>query len=213
MTDHRDTDDEPTPAELATIGSLLARPDLWDEPPAGLHTEVLLAIAEAAAPTGGAAGVAIPLDVARKVRSRLRNRWWMGAAAACALVVIGLAIAARDGTRSVTTIELAGTAAAPGASADVELSATPAGLRIVLDATGLRGAPPGYFYEAWVSDGSTRVSAGTFHLRGGDGPIELWAGVTDPAFTTLSVTLEPVDGDTDTSGDVRLVGQFELVDD
>ncbi len=109
-------------------------------------------------------------------------------------------------------IAMAGTAAAPAASAVVDIAATPAGLKILLDADGLEPAPANSFYEAWVSDGTTRVSAGTFHLRGGSGPIELWAGVVGDGFEQLSVTLEPLDGDTDSSGDVRLRGTFELPD-
>ena len=75
------------------------------------------------------------------------------------------------------------------------------------------GAPEGFYYEAWVSDGAIRVSAGTFHLRQGDNEIELWAGVVDPSFDTLTVTLEPADGDTDSSGDVKLRGAYDLADD
>ena len=117
-----------------------------------------------------------------------------------------------DATAPDTEIALAGTDAAPDASAQAALSATPAGLKIVFDVDGLAPAPAGHFYEAWVSDGTLRVSAGTFHLRGGDKPIELWAGVVDPGFTQLAITLESLDGNTDSSGDARLVGSYDLGD-
>jgi hypothetical protein len=63
-----------------------------------------------------------------------------------------------------------------------------------------------------LSDGDVKVSAGTFHLRGGNGQIELWAGVVGPEFTRLAVTLEPVDDDLDSSGDAYLRGTFQLDD-
>ena len=101
---------------------------------------------------------------------------------AVAVVVVGIVLMARGSTEG-TTFALEGTDAQPGASANVVISATPAGLKILLDTEGLPGAPDGYMYEAWVGDDTIGVSAGTFHLRGGDGPIELWAGVTGPEFT------------------------------
>ena len=93
------------------------------------------------------------------------------------------------------------------------MDATPAGLKILLDADGLEGAPEGFMYEAWVGDGTIGVSAGTFHLRGGSDRIELWAGVTGPEFRRLWVTLEPIDDDASPSGDTRLRGEFSLDDD
>ncbi len=108
---------------------------------------------------------------------------------------------------------LEGTEAAPDASAAVTVSVTPAGLKILLDADGLPGAPDGYMYEAWVGDGDLSVSAGTFHLRGGSGTIELWAGVTDRSFRRLWITLEPIDDDPSSSRDARLRGEFSLPDD
>jgi hypothetical protein len=139
----------------------------------------------------------------------------LGAAAAIALVVTGIVLVTRsDGNesdRGGDTIEfaLAGTDAAPDAHADVIMSSTPAGLKILLDADGLPGAPEGAYYEAWLSDGDVSVSAGTFHLRGGSNQIELWAGVVGPEYDTLSVTVEPVDADNSSSGDVVLRGTVD----
>ena len=65
-------------------------------------------------------------------------------------------------------------------------------------------------YEAWISDGEIRVSAGTFHLRDGHNPIELWAGTDDPRFHIITVTLEPIDGVAESSGQVVLKGEFSL---
>jgi hypothetical protein len=112
-----------------------------------------------------------------------------------------------------TETALVGTDLAPDASATAEFTPTPAGLKILLDAEGLASAGPGEMYEAWIGDGEIRVSAGTFHLRGGDAPIELWAGTDDPRFRIITVTLEPIDGVAETSGEVVLRGEFTLAGD
>ncbi len=83
----------------------------------------------------------------------------------------------------------------------------------MLDVDDLAPAPDGYFYEAWVSNETIRVSAGTFHLREGDKPIELWAGAVDPSFSRLAITLEPLDGNTESSGDVQLLGNYDVGND
>lgn len=207
MTDHLDSVEEPTADELAMIRRLVARPDVWHDLPVGLDAAVAAAITSEAERVSAAPSVTQTPTASRWLP------WWLAAAAAVAIVVAGVAIVGRGNDRPAgVEIAMSGTDAAPGATASVVLSSTPAGLKILLDAEGLDGAPAGYYYEAWVSDGTTRVSAGTFHLRGGDNEIELWAGVVDPAFNRLSVTLEPVDGDSGTSGDVRLVGEYELTD-
>jgi hypothetical protein len=207
--------EEPSAAELEALAGLLARADVWDEPPSGLEDSVVAAVARSATDD------AVSFDARRRdddaddaveAGSSRAMPWWLTAAAVCAVVVAGVAVFARGSNPTVDGIVVAleGTDAAPGASAEVALAATPAGLKILLDADGLEPAPEGYFYEAWISNGLIRVSAGGFHLRNGDGPIELWAGVADPEFDTLAVTLEPVDGNTDSSGDVRLRGRYDL---
>jgi hypothetical protein len=211
MNDHLDSGEEPSATEMATIEALLARPEVWDDPPADLEDGVAAAIAaEAVSVTGSVAPGSIAEQRAKRRSGGLP--WWLSAAAAGVLVIAGVALVTRgDGAQSPDTeIELTGTDTSPGASAQAALSATPAGLKIVLDVEGLAPAPEGHFYEAWVSNGTLRVSAGTFHLRGGDKPIELWAGVVDPSFTRLAVTLEPLDGNTDSSGDAQLVGTYDL---
>ena len=129
------------------------------------------------------------------------------------VIVAGVAVISRGGSDDGVAFALEGTDAAPGASATVIVAATPAGLKILLDADGLPGAPDGYMYEAWVGDGTLSISAGTFHLRGGSTSIELWAGVTEPSFRRLWVTLEPIDDDPSSSLDARLRGEFSLPDD
>lgn len=212
MTDHVDSLKDPSDAELAALAALISRAEPWDEPPRDLEDAVVAAItAEAGTePTSEQRPTSLAEHRARRTWTATRL---LGAAAALAVVVAGVVVITRGGDADGVAFALDGTDAAPGASAAVTVAATPAGLKILLDAEGLAGAPDGFMYEAWVGDGVIPVSAGTFHLRGGDGPIELWAGVTDRSFRRLWVTLEPIDDDASPSGDTRLRGEFELPED
>ena len=221
MSDELDPADGPSAAELGALGSLFARVDVWDGPPAGLEDAVVAAISAEAATARDDSSPAVAgepptsLDERRVVRRRGRTPRWLAAAAAVVAVAVGIGLIVRstdEPADDYLVVALAPTDAAGDATATARIAATPAGLRIVLDVDGLAGAPDGTFYEAWLSDGETRISAGTFHLRNGDDPIALWAGVADPSFNRLSVTLEPLDGDTDSSGDVRFTGEFDLGD-
>lgn len=210
MTDPVDSLDDPSDAELAALAAVLTRAEPWGDPPRELEDRVVAAIAAEAA--------ALPaVSPASLTEHRSRRAWsasrLLGAAAALVVIVAGVAVIARGGDDDGVAFALEGTEAAPEASATVTVSATPAGLKILLEADGLPGAPDGYMYEAWVGDGDISVSAGTFHLRGGSGSIELWAGVTDRSFRRLWVTLEPVDNDPTSSKDARLRGEFSLPED
>jgi hypothetical protein len=214
MTDHVDSLDDPSDDELAALAALLDRAAPWDDLPSGLEDAVVGAI------TGELVGrpadaPSAPVAATPLAPRRARRSWsaasLVGAAAAVVLTVAGVAILVRGDTDGVT-FALEGTEAEPGATADATVSATPAGLRIILDTDGLPAAPEGYMYEAWVGDGELAVSAGTFHLRGGDESIELWAGVSDPHVRYLWITLEPLDDDAASSTDARLRGEFSLDD-
>ena len=198
--------DDPTPDFDAALADLLADAIVWDDPPPTVEDAVVAEIAAAAS--------AAPVSLQERRHRGRAGRWLrpaMAAAAVAVIVVAGVAIGLRGGGGG-EVFALAGTDAQPDASADAAVSTTPAGLKILLTTYGLPGAPEGYMYEAWVSDGTVRISAGTFHLRGGGGTIELWAGTDDPSFARLSVTLEPVDGDARSSGDARLVGVIRVDD-
>lgn len=54
-------------------------------------------------------------------------------------------------------------------------------------------------------DADTGVSAGTFHMRGGDDEVELWTGVTADEYPLLTVTIQEV-GQAESSGRVVLKG-------
>lgn len=207
MSDHLDSEQDPSIEELAALEVLLSRPELWDDAPAGLEDSVVAAISAEAAFEPHA-----PIAFTdRRAARRSKRVIWASAAAAAVVVVVGVAIATRgseDATVADRLTMLTGTDLAPTASASVATTATPAGLKMILDTTRLASAPDGFMYEAWVSNGSIRVSAGTFHLKGGEGPIALWAGVDDPSFDQLSVTLEPIDGIAESSGQAVLRGQI-----
>ena len=188
------------------VEAALKRGDLWDEPRPGLEDDIVAVIR--AEPVG--------LDAVRSSRQRRRFPTWLVGAAAIAVIATGAVVLARaaddddEVAGETTEASLAGTELAPDASADAFFTPTPAGLKILLDADGLAGAQPGEMYEAWISDGEIRVSAGTFHLRDGDDPIELWAGTDDPRFHLMTVTIEPIDGVAESSGEIVLRGEFRL---
>jgi hypothetical protein len=188
------------------VETALSRADLWDEPRPGLEDDIVAAIR--AEP--------VPLERARRSRERRGLPRWLTVAAAAAVIAVGAVIVVRaagdDSESAGDTSEstLAGTDLAPGATATAFFTPTPAGLKILLDAEGLAGAKPGEMYEAWISDGQIRVSAGTFHLRNGHNPIELWAGTDDPRFHIITVTIEPIDGVAESSGQIVLKGEFRL---
>ena len=225
MTDDADTDaTDDLPDEIA---ALLARADTWADLPPGLEDAVVAAIAADVGANGPNAAATVPapvpavsIDAARARRAaappaperRSTMPWWLAAAAAVAVVITGVVLVNRAGDEATDGLEfaLAGTELAPDATATAAFAVTPDGLRIMLDTSDLPGAPEGQMYEAWIGNGDIRVSAGTFHLRGGGAPISLWAGTADPSFTVISVTIEPIDGDAASSGNVVLRGEFEM---
>lgn len=221
MTDDADIDaTDDLPEEIAAV---LARAATWADLPSGLEEAVVAAIAAeigATAQHGAVTAPAVSLDAARARRAaeptvaerRSAMPWWLTAAAAVAVVITGVVLVTRAGGGSTDEVEfaMAGTELAPEATATVVFENTPAGLKLTLDASDLAGAPEGQMYEAWISNGDIRVSAGTFHFRGGDAPISLWAGTADPSFGIITVTIEPIDGDATSSGNVVLRGEFDM---
>lgn len=148
---------------------------------------------------------------------RPRRRWvgpLLGAAAAL-LAIAAFSLGVRltedstDGEPDFL-VALTPTDLAPGAEADADVVATPLGTRIILDISGLPPAPEGQYYEAWLRQSpEVGVSAGTFHLRGGDGSIELWAGVTVDVYPLITVTLQDEGAGAASSGRVVLKGSVD----
>ena len=190
------------------LRDLLAEPDGWAEPPAGLLDEILASIdSERAAAAVAPRTAAIPGPAAgrdgRRRGTRVRRTARAGAAAllVAAAIVIGIVVTRGPATSDVA---LAGTRLAPAASATAKLHATPSGLAIELDVSGLPPSTRGYYYQAWMKGPRGLVTIGTFHLRGGPGTVELWSAVSLTDYPTITVTREPEDGNPASSGQIVL---------
>jgi hypothetical protein len=197
MTDHHDDDVHDD------LARLLAEPLLWTDPPASLEDSVVAAVVNETA-----------TDPPRRGdRGRPRAFTLIGSVAAA---VVGIVVVAAvtllvtslgDGDDHLV-VALEGTALAPDARGQATVSDTPAGTKIVLDASELPPAPAGQYYQGWVRSGDEPVSIGTFHLRGGAGPIELWCGAEWSTYQALTVTLQDEGAGPESSGRVVLSGSF-----
>jgi Anti-sigma-K factor rskA len=127
----------------------------------------------------------------RRVRAqgRLRRTPWLVAAAAAAAMLIGGGALLWPRSHP-ASFPMAGTALAPRASAVAELTPKSAGVAIRLKITGLKPAPPGTFYAAWLRGPAGVVPVGTFHWHKGGIPIDLWSGVGTDRYPELFVTLQ-----------------------
>lgn len=211
MSDPRAPDDRrPTGEASPELARLLADPAMWAPPDEATEDAIVAAIraerhesAPVADADDGPTNVVWPWDEAR--------RWFapVVVGVAAALAVLG-GFAALDGGDEADDegrlLALAAPAGGDDATAEANVVDTPQGTKIVLDVTGLPPAPDGAYYELTLGeeDGGGEVSAGTFHLRGGDGSIALWAGVTLETHPELTVTLEQEDGAPGPDGEVVL---------
>jgi Anti-sigma-K factor rskA, C-terminal len=226
------TDDHGDMQENDALDALLARSEVWEDPPPELEDRVVAAIMAEARSAQAAPASAVPAsgtdvtgaeatrsgdELARRRARRggtsgaRRRLTLVAAAAVIALGALGVLVVAGGGDDSdgPAAVELTGTDLAPSASAVAEIQSTPLGVKIVLDVEGLPGAPPGMYYQAWLRSEDDGVSAGTFHLRGGDGAIELWGGVDDPKYSVITVTLQDEGGGAESSGRVVLRGEWD----
>ena len=190
---------EPTEADPPSPSPLLDDPATWADVSPGLRARTL-----------AAATAAAPAIAALSGRQRWRRPVVLAAAAA---IVVAVAVAGglrltMDQRPDATEVELAGTDAAPGATASAHLRDQAAGVSVDLDVDGLPPAPDGMFYEAWLVGDTGKVSAGSFHVRDGPGEITLWLGVAPAGYDGLSVTLQPVDGGSLAEGTVVLRGEL-----
>jgi hypothetical protein len=212
VTEPQDFDEVHDDARLdERVDALLADPVLWEDPAPGLEDAVVAAIAaERGSDRSGPA---------ERWARRANGRTWVrpfvaGAAAAAVLVLLaGSVVLAFSGDdHAGTEVALAGTELAPDASAVATVADTPQGTVVELDLRGLAPAPEGTYYQAWLreeGDDGESVSAGTFHLRGGDGLVELWAGVSTDEYPLITVTLQQEDGGAESSGEVVLRGSVD----
>lgn len=131
--------------------------------------------------------------------------------AAALLLVVGIGTLSENKPElEQVELALAGTDLAPQAQAQALIHEGTLGVRIRLDVSGLAPSPEGTYYEAWVRKSpEVGVSAGTFHLRGGDGAIDLWAGVSTEDYPLITVTLQQEGDGPASSGKVVLKGRLE----
>lgn len=199
MTDRPQAPDE-LPEGADALAMLLGDAAVWSEPVATAEDDLVAAVA-AARPSG---------SVPRPRRSGAVRRWLAPVAvgvAAAVVVLIGAAVVDGDDDRgrAGVAVALAGTERSPDSSAVATVTDTPLGTRIILDVSGLAPAGEDEYYELWLWDlDGDAVSAGSFHLRGGTGAIELWAGVSLADHPRLTVTRQPEGEGTSPSGDVVL---------
>lgn len=226
--------DAPTQAELDALARILGDAVVWDEPDPMVEDRVIAAIvgeaAEAARPgptalpspgpsaDRPAPGGPAPEGPTGKVIDA-RHRFGRGglilsaAAAVVVVVAIGFALlrSSEPNAGNGELVALAPTDLAPAnAEAEADIVAQPGGTQIALDVDGLPPAPEGSYYEAWLRKSpEVGVSAGTFHLRGGDARIVLWAGVSTEDYPLVTVTLQQEGGGAESSGKVVLRGKVK----
>lgn len=227
MTDEIDHND--SNADLSdSILARLSTPSTWEPAPAtGLDAVFAELRDESPSPASVTPEPAAPESVAPESPeasnvidlSERRNRTlpFVAGVAAGLLVplIIGLAIfgiSRSDGEEvaapePVVSVNLEATELAPEAIASIELTDRAAGTRIQLDVSGLPPAAAGTYYEAWIADSDDAVSTGTFHLRGGDDSIVLWAGVPPEEFDVFAITIQDI-GEIEGSDLVVLAGEL-----
>nr|WP_272948501.1 anti-sigma factor [Kribbella sindirgiensis] len=151
----------------------------------------------------------VPFGRPRSLRhraARSRRRLVVLVAAAAAIVVGATGLVTTLTQPDAQTFALSGTELATGAKARAELRDTPSGVEITLRTSGLDGAAPGTYYEAWVKGAKGLVPIGTFHLRGESDRVVLWSGVDMAAYPAMTVTVQPEGGGAASSGRVVLSG-------
>lgn len=204
---HDPRDDAPTgeggsgaPDLPRDVAGMLAEPDVWVDPPAGLADRVVAAVRSEAA--------VAPLPGPRRAPTWLRPAV-LGAAAVVVFLLVGVvALSALGGSAGSDrfTADLVPTGLVDEVGGSIEMRSFDSGLRIDLDAASLPRRDGGQFYEGWLRtvDGLL-VPVGTF--RGGESVV-LWAGVDRRAIVSFAITLEeaepPDSADHGSSGRVVL---------
>ena len=175
--------------EGAFVTEALAAASTWDGPPPDLEQLVVDAVRAEAG-------------------SQPRRRWvGLGGIAAGLLLVAAALLFLRD--EAEPHVLMAATDLAPTASAVATIIDTPGGVLIRLEVGGLPPAPEGSYYQGWVrNEQGDSVSIGTFHMRGGEGRIGLWSGVSLEEYPTISVSLQKEGEGTESSGRVFLQGTY-----
>jgi anti-sigma-K factor RskA len=181
---------------LDRVRGLLARAEMWAEPPHEVAENVL---ADIAASTAGPAPVGLTGIV----------RWAIGGIATAAAIALVLAFGLTGSSGTVLAMD--GTELAAAASGEALVRVADSGWVIRLEVEGLPATGPDEYYEGWLwSDDGEGVSVGTFRHSDGDEPVTLWSGVDPAAYPSLWVTLETEDGDPAASERVVMRGRAPI---
>ena len=192
-------------AELDELRDVLAASETWTEPPAGLEDQVVAAVAAAAAAHPAGDGAPAPRRSSRRwLRSALtlpRPALGLAAVGLAALIAVVVAVSVNSSSSTPPlhfAMVVSGTPLAPGAHGNASLTKTASGWRIQLSVTGLPHIQNGRYYQAWLKNAKgILVPVGTFNDARN---VTLWSGVPVTQFRTLTVTVQPANGDPTSSG-------------
>lgn len=183
-------------AHLDSVRRTLADEATWEIPPQSVADGVLN---EIRAETN-------PFDVPARRPSVPRL---LAAALTLGAILLVTALALGSFDRG-TQVALAGTELQPAATGSAWLEPTDAGWAIRIDLEDLPPAEAGYYYEGWVwSDDGEGVSIGTFHLRNGMEPLQLWAGVDVLEYPSIWISLQAEGGGPQVSEEIVMRGRLE----
>jgi|SRR5829696_1992811 len=213
MTDR--PDEQFDDADMAQLGDLVRRARSeeisWEPPPAGLWDRIAASLDAPAATVAEPLPADEPATGANVVPIGHRRRsWWIGVAAAAAVVGIGVTAAltlGRDGGdgQVVSAVELE--RLGPSGSGRAELVDADGNFQLRVDTSEL-DAGDGYL-ELWLIDPSVTRLVSLGPLRP-DGVYDVPSGVDPAEFPIVDVSVEPVDGDPTHSGESVLRGELSL---
>jgi hypothetical protein len=207
-------------AELDVLRAELGAAAVWDEPPAGLEDQVVLAVTQAAV-AARAPAVTAPADSG--AQRGPSHAWWsrlrarlplrrpalalslsLSVAAAAAVAIVLVTRAGSGPAELQFAMVVQGTPLAPGAHGSATLTKKTSGWEIKLNATGLPRREGRQFYQAWLKNAAgVLVPVGTFNDARN---VTLWSGVPVTKFRSLSVTQQVANGNPKSSGRPVLTG-------
>lgn len=201
-------------AELDELRDLLGTEASWVQPDASLEDRVVAAVAQEAARRREEPSAAEVSSVATSPRRRLAllrpfrhpavALGGLASAAAAIVVALVLAIGGSSPAPRQFAMVVSGTPLAPGAHGSAKLTKTSSGWRIELSATGLPHLQGAHYYQAWLKNpAGILVPVGTFNDAR---KVTLWSGAPVTQFRTLTVTVQPANGNPVSSGRRVLVG-------